>query len=136
MAEIAFGRRTGKSCLGAFTELGRKYRPIGYFVSSIPLIIGSFYCTIGGWVLKWLFVCATQGLEPLLNPDYWSDYIGNIPENLFWTFLFILICILPLFKNVDKGLEQVSKYLLIGLLAIVIAIIIYSFTIEGIWSGV
>ena len=49
VAEIALGRRTGKSCISAFGDLARKYKWIGVIAAIIPALIVPYYCVIGGW---------------------------------------------------------------------------------------
>ena len=49
-AEIAIGRKTGLSAIGAFKKLNKKYAFIGYISAIIPFIILAYYCVIGGWL--------------------------------------------------------------------------------------
>lgn len=60
ITEIAIGRRTGKSCIDAFLDLGERYKVIGWIIAIIPLIIVPYYCVIGGWVTKY-FVSTCPG---------------------------------------------------------------------------
>ena len=63
LTEIALGRKTGKSTLYAFTSLNKKFSFLGVLSSIVPIIIFPYYCVIGGWVAKYLFVYVTgQGL--------------------------------------------------------------------------
>ena len=55
MLEISIGRHTGKSVLGAFPLLNKKFKWFGYFSVIAPLIIVAYYCVIGGWVFKYEF---------------------------------------------------------------------------------
>ena len=50
MLEIAIGRNTGKSVIGAFPSLNKKFKWAGYLAIIAPLIIVPYYCVIGGWV--------------------------------------------------------------------------------------
>ena len=49
-AEIAIGRKTGQSAVGAFCSLNKKYKFIGLLASVIPILILPYYSVIGGWV--------------------------------------------------------------------------------------
>ena len=55
MLEISIGRYTGKSVIGAFTTLNKKFKWFGYACVIVPLIIVPYYCVIGGWVVKYCF---------------------------------------------------------------------------------
>ena len=53
IAEIALGRKTGLSAVGAYRALNKKYSFIGNLTSLVPMIILPYYCVIGGWVIKY-----------------------------------------------------------------------------------
>ena len=53
IAEIALGRKTGLSAVGAYRALNKKYSFIGTLTSVVPMIILPYYCVIGGWVVKY-----------------------------------------------------------------------------------
>ena len=61
-AEIALGRKTGLSVVGAFTKLNRKFSFLGYLAAFVPAIILPYYSVIGGWVTKYL-VAFCQGMQ-------------------------------------------------------------------------
>ena len=54
-AEIAIGRKTGLSAIGAFTILDKRFKFLGILASAVPIIIFPYYSVIGGWVVKILF---------------------------------------------------------------------------------
>ena len=58
MLEVGIGRYTGKSVIGAFTKLNKKFKWFGYLCVIVPLLVVPYYCVIGGWVLKygWSFI--------------------------------------------------------------------------------
>ena len=59
VAEIAIGRRTGLSAIGAYGALNKKYRFIGTLTALVPIIIFPYYSVIGGWVTKYCAVYIT-----------------------------------------------------------------------------
>ena len=54
LLEIALGRKTKLSAIGAFSHYGKKYLIIGVLASIVPFIITPYYCIIGGWVIKYM----------------------------------------------------------------------------------
>ena len=58
-AEIALGRKTGKSALGAYGALDRRFGFAGVIAVLIPAIILPYYSVIGGWVSKYLSLYIT-----------------------------------------------------------------------------
>ena len=51
VAEIALGRKTRLSAIGAFAVLDKKYSFIGVLVALVPILILPYYSVIGGWVM-------------------------------------------------------------------------------------
>jgi NSS family neurotransmitter:Na+ symporter len=77
VAEIAIGRKTGKSCTTAFRELSEKQGWIGTLAGIVPMLIVPYYCVIGGWVFKWFFESASGSLSVLSSDggSFWWEYI-------------------------------------------------------------
>ena len=48
-AEIALGRKTRLSAIGAFSALNKKYRFIGVLAALVPILILPYYSVIGGF---------------------------------------------------------------------------------------
>lgn len=62
--EIAIGRKTAQSPLTAYKKMHRGWGWIGILACLVPVIILPYYCTIGGWVLKYFITYATgQGAD-------------------------------------------------------------------------
>lgn len=54
MLEIAIGRKTGKSVVGAITALNKKFKWFGFVCLLVPVIIVPYYSVIGGWVVRYM----------------------------------------------------------------------------------
>ncbi|MFQ7527722.1 MAG: sodium-dependent transporter [Mediterraneibacter gnavus] len=61
VAEIAIGRKTGLSAIGAFQKLDKRFGFLGVLAAIVPIIILPYYSVIGGWVLKYFFAFITEG---------------------------------------------------------------------------
>ncbi|MBR4244922.1 MAG: sodium-dependent transporter [Candidatus Methanomethylophilaceae archaeon] len=140
IAEVALGRKTGKSCISAFGDLCSKYKWIGIVAALIPLLIVPYYCVIGGWVTKWLATSAIGQLDTLTESGYWWNYItgeiSGMADPTIWFLVFAALCIGCIVLGVDRGIERLSKILMPLLLIMMIGIIIYEFTLPNIWDGV
>ena len=53
ITEIAIGRKTGLSAIGAFQKLDKRFGFVGNLGCVVPFIITPYYCVIGGWVVKY-----------------------------------------------------------------------------------
>ena len=78
--EIAIGRKTGKSAIGAFGDLNKKYKFIGVIASVVPMIILPYYSVIGGWVAKYLTVFVSGNMHEAAQSDYFTNFVGKPVE--------------------------------------------------------
>lgn len=141
IAEIALGRKTGKSCISAFGDLCKKYKWIGVIAALIPLLIVPYYCVIGGWVTKWFVTSATGELGTLADGSYWGQYItgeiSGMSDPTAWFVIFVLLCVACVAIGVDKGIEKLSRILMPALFIMIIGITVYEFfAIDGIMDGI
>ena len=135
ITEIAIGRKTGKSALGAFRDLAKKHAYIGYLASIVPIIIFPYYCVIGGWVLKYLVVFLTGQGAASCADGYFSNFIGQVNEPLIWLIIFILLSAFTVMMGVEKGVEKVSTFLMPILVILTVIIAVYCITREGSGQG-
>ncbi len=137
MSEIAIGRKTGKSAIGAFAALDKRFTFVGWLGAAVPAIILPYYSVIGGWVMKYIFGFATGSGADMANDAYFGNYIGNVAEPLIWFLIFVLITAVVVFFGVEKGIEKVSKFMMPILIAFMLFIVIYTLcTMDGALDGV
>ena len=135
VAEIAIGRKTGKSALSAFTLLDRRFSFIGIVASVIPVIILPYYSVIGGWVVRY-FVGFVSSSGAMAQDSFFSDYIAKPVEPILWFGLFLLLTAVVVFFGVEKGVEKVSKVMMPALVLLILFIVIYVLvTMEGSMEG-
>lgn len=134
-AEIALGRKTGKSAIGAFSAFGKKYRFIGLLASVVPALILPYYSVIGGWVMKYLAVFVTGQSHAAAADGYFETFIAAPLEPIGFFFLFLALTAVIVFFGVEKGIEKVSKWLMPVLIVLTVGIAVYSLTMPGAWDG-
>ncbi len=135
-AEIAIGRKTGLSAVGAFKKLDKRFTWVGYLAAIVPMIITPYYSVIGGWVTKYLVVFATGGVSDAAGNGYFDQYIAKTTEPILWFLLFIGLTALIVFFGVDKGIEKVSKVMMPILVLMTLFIAIYTCCMPGAVEGV
>lgn len=131
MLEIAIGRHTGKSVVGAFPALNKKFKWVGYVSVIAPLIIVPYYCVIGGWVIKyaWSFIVGSEGLVGATSTDMTSNFFNSFvssdlsPLILFLIFAFFTILIVCF--GVKNGIEKMSKILMPALAILAVFLMVY-----------
>lgn len=137
ITEIAIGRKTGKSVIGAYSAINKKFAPLGWLASAVPAIIFPYYCVIGGWVMKYITVYAT-GLSTdaaANNGAFFGQFIGKTAQPMVFFCLFLVITAVIVMLGVEKGIEKVSKIMMPVLVIISLFIAIYSITIPGALDG-
>ncbi len=137
VAEIAIGRKTGKSAIEAFGALDKRFSPLGFFAAAVPIMILPYYSVIGGWVLKYMFGFMTGSAGAMADSSYFNNYIASAGEPLLWFAVFIGATAIIVLFGVEKGIEKVSKVMMPVLIALTLVIAVYTiFTMDGAWDGV
>ena len=131
-AEIALGRKTGLSAIGAFRALDKKYSFIGYLAAIVPIIILPYYSVIGGWVLKYLAMFVSgNGIKTADGEGkFFTGFVGLIGEPILWFGIFILATTLIVVFGVEKGIEKASKIMMPILVVLTIVVAVYSIVID------
>ncbi len=146
LTEIAIGRRTGKSVIGAYRDVDKRFSFLGILAAVIPALILPYYCVIGGWVLKYMTVFTKGGGEAASVAEYaiqgsdkklsfFEHFIGMLKEPSFFFLIFVLLTSVAVFFGVEKGIEKVSKFLMPVLLILIIGISVYTLTLKGAGNG-
>ncbi len=137
VAEIAIGRKTQLSAIGAYKSLDKRFAFVGWLGALVPVIILPYYSVIGGWVMKYFSGFATGSGSAMANDGYFSSYIGKTWEPVLWFVLFIGLTALVVLFGVEKGVEKVSKVMMPALVVLTLFIVIYNLcTLDGAWDGV
>ncbi len=134
-AEIALGRKTGLSAIGAFRALDKRFNILGILAVVVPIIIFPYYSVIGGWVLKYFTVFITGGAKASAGDTYFTDFISSATEPIGWFLLFMAFTAIVVLCGVEKGIENVSKFMMPVLVILTIIISVYGLSLEGASEG-
>lgn len=127
--EIAIGRKTGQSPLTAYKKIHPKWGGIGILACLVPVIILPYYCSIGGWVLKYLTVFMTGHGVEAAQDGYFTSYITGLWQPIIWLIVYLFLTAFVVYSGVDKGIEKYSKILMPILLVLIAGISIFSLTL-------
>ncbi len=134
--EIAIGRRTGQSAIGAFRTLNAKYAFLGKLVSVVPYFILPYYCVVGGWVTKYLFSSLQAGVDALAQNTFFDGFVSQTGQPLVWFAVFLGLTAVTVLLGVEKGIEQVSKWLMPVLVVLNLVVVGYVLFLPGAGAGV
>ena len=134
-AEIAIGRKTGLSAIGAFKKLDKRFGFLGLLASLVPVIILPYYSVIGGWVMKYIGAFLKSNAFDAAKDGYFTGFIGSTKEPLIWFAIFVLLTSVIVVFGVEKGIEQVSKFLMPILVVLTVGVSAYVLTLDGAIDG-
>ena len=143
-AELAVGRASQRSIATSFDTLekpGQKWHLMKYLGIAGNYLLMMFYTVIAGWMLVYFFQYLTGGELMTLgnNIPALGDYFGGVlskPWLLIGTTAVIVItCFLICSLGLQKGVERITKVMMIALFALILGLAIYAFTMDGAREG-
>lgn len=140
LAEIAIGRSTRLSCIGAYRKLDKRFGYLGWVAALVPIIIVPYYCVIGGWVIKFFVEFATGNAAATQADSFFDEFIGVSGQGLLqnpttWFALFVLITALVVLSGVQKGIEKASRLMMPILILLSIVVAAFALTMPGAMQG-
>ena len=127
--EIALGRKTRQGPLTAYGIINKKFAATGFLAWLVPIIILPYYCTIGGWVLKYLFAFITGDGAKAAEDGYFVGHITSQWSPIIWLIIFLGMTAFVVLSGVNKGIEKYSKIIMPILVLLVIGISLFSLTL-------
>jgi len=141
VTEIAIGRKTGLSCIGAYKKLDKRFGFLGWLAGIVPVIIVPYYCVIGGWVIKYFaeFVSGNGTNVAADSENFFGNFIGmqgGVFDNpLLWFVIFVVLTAAVVIFGVEKGIEKVSKIMMPALIVLCIIVAGFALTTDGALQG-
>lgn len=135
-AEIGLGRKTRLSAIGAFKSLDKRFGFLGVLASIVPAIILPYYAVIGGWVLKYFAACISGNVSGAASDSYFGGFVSSVGEPILWFVLFVAFTAGVVIFGVEKGIENVSKFLMPILVVLTLFICGYVLTRPGAAAGI
>ncbi|MCE2392000.1 MAG: sodium-dependent transporter [Proteobacteria bacterium] len=134
LAELAIGRGTRRSPVGALAELGGSAWPAlgGLFVLSGFLIL-AYYSVIAGWTLRYVFDLATSGLPA--DAGAYFDGIVDGGRAVGWHLGFMLLTVATVLGGVRRGIERLALVLMPALFVMLAGLAAYAATLDGAAEG-
>jgi NSS family neurotransmitter:Na+ symporter len=133
MVEFAFGKRTRKGTVGAFTQLvGKKWAWMGGWVALCATAIMFYYSVVAGWCLRYL-VAAVGGRVLTDSQGVWEGFTGSWQPAAFHL-LAMGLGVAVVLAGVS-GIERVAKVLIPSLFVLVLLLTVRAVTLPGAVRG-
>jgi NSS family neurotransmitter:Na+ symporter len=137
IAELVIGRHAQKSAVTAFGDLSNHstgWKMLGWLNVLTTFLILSYYSVVSGWCVNYGLMSLnhfTAGRTPEEISKVFDTLYVSSDINVFWQFIFILLNVGVVYAGIRKGIEYWSRILTPTLLVILVAMFIYSTTLDG-----
>lgn len=136
ITEIALGRKTRLSAIGAYKKLDKRFGFLGYAACLVPFIITPYYCVIGGWVIKYLTVFLTGQMQAATGDDFFTGFITQPFAPVIFFVIFVILTVSVVLFGVQGGIEKASRFMMPILVALTLGVSIFSIMQPGAMEGV
>lgn len=139
--EFAVGRASQKSAARSFHVLepkGTKWHIAGWSAMAGNYILMMFYTTVGGWMLAYIYKTITgefEGLDAEGVGNVFNSMLGNAGEMMTWMLIIVIIGFAVCAIGLQKGVEKITKAMMIALLGIMIVLCINSILLDNSSEG-
>ena len=140
--ELAVGRASRKSAVLGYQALepaGSKWHIHGWFCVIGCYLLMMYYTTVSGWMLGYFFKFAGGAFDGLTTEAVESVFpamLGNPVEMTCWMVLTVLAGFLVVSFGLQKGLERITKWMMLGLLCLIVVLAVHSLMLPGGMEGV
>lgn len=140
--ELAVGRGGRKSAVLAYKNLekpGSKWHLHGWFCLAGCYLLMMYYTTVTGWMVNYFGKFLTGGFHAGMTGDEISGMFGTMlgsPGSMvIFTELVVVTGLIVCSFGLQKGLERVTKVMMICLLALIVVLAVHSLTLSGAANG-
>ena len=139
--EFSVGRAAGCSIALAFDRLeplGTKWHWYKWFGIAGNYLLMMFYTTIGGWLLIYLFKMAAgsfEGMDTTQIQEEFSDLMGRPVLMTVFMVIVVVMCFGIVSLGLQKGVEGITKIMMVLLLALLIILAVRAVTLPGAGAG-
>ncbi len=135
--EFATGRASQKGIARSFDTLepkGSKWHAYKWFAVAGNLLLMMFYTVVAGWFLNYAIKLASGqfvGVTTEGSANAFVSMLGNAGELSLWAYVVIAIGTLVCSFGVRRGVESVTKVMMLGLLALILVLVVRAVTLGG-----
>jgi NSS family neurotransmitter:Na+ symporter len=139
--ELAIGRASKQNIGLSFKTLTpekKGWHWYGHVAIAGNYVLMSFYVMVTGWVLAYLFKTlggGFVGLDAGGVAGVFGEMLGQPGYMIFWTVLGIILGMIPVGIGLQKGVEQITKYMMVGLFFLLIILAGNSIALKGAAEG-
>ena len=141
--EFAIGRASRQSISQAYRTLEKpkhKWHLHGWLATAGCYLLMMYYTTVSGWMLdyftKFLAGSFVPGMDRVAVESVFAAMQQNPQEMIFFTAFTVIAGFAVVSFGLQKGLERISKFMMLALLGLIVVLAVHSLTLEGGRDGV
>ena len=139
--EFSVGRASRASAALSFDKLepaGSKWHWYKYGAMAGNYLLMMFYTTIGGWMVMYFIKMATGQFEGLNSEgvaNVFGEMLGHPGEMTIYMILVVVVCFLICGCGLQKGVEKITKVMMLLLLALMLVLAVRAVTLPNASEG-
>ena len=140
--ELAVGRASRKSAVLGYKKLEKpksKWHIHGWFCMLGCYLLMMYYTTVSGWMTSYFYKFATGTFESGMTSEQVSGVFSQLQSNpiemVIWMSIITILGFLVCSRGIQKGIEKVSKVMMIALLVLILALAVNSILLSGAGEG-
>ncbi|MDD3162516.1 MAG: sodium-dependent transporter [Sphaerochaetaceae bacterium] len=134
--EFSIGRASRKNIGLAMKELepkGTKWHIYGPFAVAGNYILMMFYTVIAGWILYYMLHSGAMLKTP--SGEFFNGLLASPWKQALWMVIVVALGMIVCSLGLEKGVEKITKVVMLALFALMLVLAIHSCTIEGSGAG-
>lgn len=140
--EFSVGRASQASPVRMYQKLkpdDKKWRAHGYASLVGNVVLMMFYTSVTGWMLQYFVYMLTGKFDGMGSSAEVNAVYDNMLSSPWTLFIFVaVVCVLGFLIcsfDMQKGLEKVTKVMMVALLVLIVVLAIHSFTLPKAGEG-
>lgn len=139
--ELAVGRGSRKSVVQGYEALeprGSKWHLHGWVCILGCLLLMMYYTTVSGWMLNYAVKFITGAFSGVASEgvgDVFDGMQASPAQMLGYMAITVIIGVGVCSIGLEKGIEKVTKIMMLGLLALIVVLAVHSLTLPGADKG-
>ena len=139
--EFSIGRASRQNIALSLKTLepeGSKWHWYGPLAIAGNYLLMMFYTTIAGWLLYYFYstiIGDMAGMDASAVSTFFGDLTGRPVLQTFWMVIVVALCMFIVAQGLQKGVETISKFMMVCLLCIIIVLAVRSCFLPGSLDG-
>ena len=142
MMELAVGRASRKSAVQGYQALepkGSKWHIHGWVCMLGNVLLMMYYTTVSGWMLNYAVKFLTGAFSGVAADQAGAAFgamLASPAQMAGFMAVTVVLGIVVCAMGLEKGIERITKVMMLGLLGLIVVLAIHSLTLPGAGEGV